>query len=135
MLRFLGSVIVGIWPLFIKTHDRLPLLCFRIMVWRFRHFINTACSLYPAKLSERFWLRYKMRPQYRYYFLALIFLFYRWLAQLLVLIGCNLRQRTFKLAQFPLFSANGLLRTLPLELLLAWLSPALLSWLVAERNG
>jgi hypothetical protein len=89
-----------------------------------------------AKLSERFGAVIKMRPRYRHYYLALIFLFIGWMAQLLVL-AADLTPATLQTWL-----------TSPWFLLLAYYLPLTIgitiglvttwrywSWLVAERNG
>lgn len=89
-----------------------------------------------AKLSERFGSVIKMRPRYRYYYLALLFLFIGWVAQLLV----------WAAALTPANMQNWL--NSPWFLLLAYYLPLTIgvtiglvitwrywSWLVAERNG
>ena len=89
-----------------------------------------------AKLSERFGSVIKMRPQYRYYYLALIFLFIGWIAQLLVLasdltpanVQSWLNSAWFLLLAYYLPLTIGV----SIGLVITW---RYWSWLVAERNG
>jgi len=89
-----------------------------------------------AKLSERFGAVIKMRPRYRYYYLALVFLLIGWIAQLLVM-AVNLMPANIQ----DLFNSTSFLLLayyLPLTigvtigLVITW---RYWSWLVTERNG
>jgi hypothetical protein len=89
-----------------------------------------------AKLSERFGSVIKMRPQYRYYYLALVFLLIGWIAQLLVM-AADLMPATlqnwlhsfwFVLLAYYLPVTIGV----TIGLIITW---RYWSWLVAERNG
>lgn len=89
-----------------------------------------------ARLSERFGSVIKMRPRYRYYHLALVFLFVGWIAQLAIamadLAPANvqhwLNSPWFSLLAYFLPSAIGV----TIGLVITW---SYWSWLVAERNG
>lgn len=89
-----------------------------------------------ARLSERFGSVIKMRPQYRYYYVALVFLLVGWIAQLLV-IAADLMPTTlqtwlhsswFVLLVYYVPVAIGV----TIGLVVTW---RYWSWLVVERNG
>jgi hypothetical protein len=89
-----------------------------------------------AKLSERFGAVIKMRPRYRYYYVALVFLLIGWIAQLLVMavnlmpanIQDALNSAWFLLLAYYLPITIGV----TIGLVITW---RYWSWLVAERNG
>lgn len=89
-----------------------------------------------AKLSERFGSVIKMRPQYRYYYVALVFLFVGWIAQLLFmaadLMPANfqtwIQSSWFVLLVYYIPVTIGV----TIGLVITW---RYWSWLVAERNG
>lgn len=89
-----------------------------------------------AKLSERFGAVIKMRPRYRYYYLALVFLSIGWIAQLLVmavnLLPANI-QNWFDSSWF-LLLAYYLPVTIgvTIGLVITW---RYWSWLIVEHNG
>jgi hypothetical protein len=89
-----------------------------------------------AKLSERFGSVIKMRPQYRYYYLALIFLFIGWLAQLLVLAAGLTPANIQNWLNSPWFLLMAyyvpLTIGVTIGLVITW---RYWSWLVAEHNG
>jgi len=89
-----------------------------------------------AKLSERFGSVIKMRPRYRYYYLALIFLFIGWLAQLLVLAADLTPANIQNWLNSPWFLLMAyyvpLTIGVTIGLVITW---RYWSWLVAERNG
>lgn len=89
-----------------------------------------------ARLSERFGSVIKMRPRYRYYHVALIFLFIGWIAQLSIAMADLapvkvqywLNSPWFLLLAYFLPFAVGV----TIGLVVTW---SYWSWLVAERNG
>jgi hypothetical protein len=89
-----------------------------------------------AKLSERFGSVVKMRPRYKYYYVALFFLLIGWIAQLLVLAASLtppnmqswLNSEWFLLLAYYLPSTVGV----TIGLVITW---SYWSWLVIERNG
>jgi hypothetical protein len=89
-----------------------------------------------AKLSERFGAVIKMRPRYRYYYVALVFLLVGWIAQLLVMavnlmpanIQDALNSTWFLLLAYYLPVTIGV----TIGLVITW---RYWSWLVAGRNG
>jgi hypothetical protein len=89
-----------------------------------------------AKLSERFGSVIKMRPRYRFYYIALIFLAIGWIAQLLVLatdltpatVQSWLNSPWFLLLAYYLPLTIGV----TIGLVITW---RYWSWLVVERNG
>ena len=89
-----------------------------------------------AKLSERFGSVIKMRPRYRYYYLALIFLFIGWIAQLLILAADLTSANIQNWLNSPWFLLMAyyvpLTIGVTIGLVITW---RYWSWLVAERNG
>lgn len=89
-----------------------------------------------ARLSERFGSVIKMRPQYRYYYVALAFLLIGWIAQLLVMaadlmpatLQTWLHSSWFVLLVYYVPVTIGV----TIGLVVTW---RYWSWLVAERNG
>lgn len=89
-----------------------------------------------AKLSERFGSVIKMRPQYRYYYTALVLLLVGWIAQLLVMaadlmpasVQTWLHSSWFVL----LFHFIPVTIGVTIGLVITW---RYWSWLVVERNG
>jgi hypothetical protein len=125
------------WPLFAKAHGRQPFLIELGSLLGALGTLSILIIIYIlAKLSERFGAVIKMRPRYRYYYLALIFLFIGWLAQLLVLatdltptnVQSWLNSSWFLLLAYYLPLTIGV----TIGLVITW---RYWSWLVAERNG
>lgn len=89
-----------------------------------------------AKLSERFGTVVKMRPRYRYYYVALGFLTVGWLVQLLVLAAglTPIEIQNWLNSPWVLLIGYYLPLTIgvTIGLVITW---SYWSWLVAERNG
>ena len=89
-----------------------------------------------AKLSERFGSVVRMRPRYRYYYIALGFLAVGWLVQLLVLAAglTPTGIQNWLISPWVLLIGYYLPMTIgvTLGLVITW---SYWSWLVAERNG
>lgn len=89
-----------------------------------------------AKLSERFGSVIKMRPQYRYYYVALVLLLVGWIAQLLVMaadlmpasVQVWLHSSWFVLLVYYVPVTIGV----TMGLVITW---RYWSWLIVERNG
>lgn len=89
-----------------------------------------------ARLSERFGSVIKMRPRYRYYHIAIIFLFIGWIAQLLIAMADLTPVKVQPWLTSPwfllLFYFLPLAVGVTIGLVVTW---SYWSWLVAERNG
>lgn len=89
-----------------------------------------------ARLSERFGSVIKMRPRYRYYHVALIFLLIGWIAQLMVSLADLTPTNVQNWLNSPWFSLLAYFLPLTIGvtigLVVTW---SYWSWLVAERNG
>ena len=125
------------WSLFTKTYDRRPFLIALGSLLGALGTLSILIIIYIlAKLSERFGTVIKMRPRYRYYYIALIFLFIGWFAQLLVLatdlipadVQSWLNSSWFLLVAYYIPLAIGV----TIGLVITW---QYWSWLVSERNG
>lgn len=89
-----------------------------------------------AKLSERFGSVVRMRPRYRYYYVALSFLAVGWLVQLLVLAASLTPTEIQNWLNSPWVLLIGYYLPVAIGvtigLVITW---SYWSWLVAERNG
>lgn len=126
-----------IWPLFIKAHDWGSLLIALGSLLGTLGTLSVLILFYIlAKLSERFGSVIKMRPQYRYYYVALVLLLIGWIAQLLVmaadLMPANVQ--TWLLSSWFVLLVYYVPVTIgvTIGLVITW---RYWSWLVMERNG